>query len=231
MAVSNTGRRTRTFPKGIRVRTADKRIRKIAKSVVRGTAETKFRTSNHDEASLPSLSQAFREHTPCRIRGGIKEDERIGNDCSMFGIDVRGYLFNNATSDVMHVRALAFIDKERNGQTTSLDQLLLKNNAPVSHLQSSMASVYAVNKQRYRVLWDTVFTLAPRAQGNGSANTRRFQKWIKAPLKLKFGDETDGSITQNDVKVVFYACEADGDVLVGETVELYSQVIGYYKDF
>lgn len=207
------------------------RMRSIAKDVIRKTAETKFRTSDHDEATLSTLTQAPKEHTPCRIRGGTLENERIGNDVSMFGIDVRGYLFNNSTTDTIHVRALAVIDKERNGQATSLDQLLLKNNTPVSHAQGAMGSVYAVNKQRYRVLWDTTMTLSPYAAGNGAANTRRFRKWIKASLKIKFGDETDSSITQNDVKVVFYACEADGDIIIGEAVELYSQVIGYYKDF
>lgn len=214
-----------------RARASNQRIRKIATAVVRGAAETKFRTSHHDESSLPTLSQGIREHTPCRVRGGVLENERVGNDCSMFGIDVRGYLFNNASGDTVHVRAMAIIDKERNGQNTSLDELLLKNNTPVAHTQMAMSAVYAVNKQRYRVLWDTVFTLAPYASGNGSANTRRFQKWIKAPLKLKFSDETDTSITQNDVKVIFWACEADGDTLLGDNVELYSQCIGYYKDF
>jgi len=108
------------------------RIRTIARSVVRSQAETKVRTSNHDESTLNTLTQNLREFTPCRIRGGSAENERDGNEVSMFGIDVRGYLHNNSTSDTTHIRAMAIIDKKRNGQTTDLDGLLVKNNTPVS---------------------------------------------------------------------------------------------------
>lgn len=200
------------------------------KSVVNRQAETKIRTSNHDEATMSTLTQTPREHTPCRIRGGTDENERIGNDVTMVGIDVRGYAHNNSTTDTVHVRCMAIVDKKRNGQSTLLDGLLLKNNTPVSNNQGSMGAVYAVNKQRYRVLWDQVVTLSAKAAGNGSGHTRMFRKYIKTSMKLKFGNETDESITQNDVKVLFYACEADGDINLGETVELYSQCLGYYKD-
>lgn len=220
----STGRR-KTYR---RTAASSKTVRKIALAVVRSQAETKQRSSNHNEAALDSL-QTIKEHTPSRIRGGTMENERIGNDVSMFAIDVRGYVHNNSTTDVMHVRAMAIIDREKQGAATDLSELLLKNNSPVSQLEGAMSSVYAVNKQRYRVLWDTVYTLAPQQSGNGTANTRRFFKRIKCNLKVKFGDENDTSISQGDVKVIFFASEADNDLSL-ETVELYSQCTSYYKD-
>jgi len=207
-----------------------KSIRKIAQSVVRSNAEVKARTSEHDESTLNTLTQNLRDFTPSRIRGGTMENERVGNEVSMHGIDVRGYLHNNSTTDSTHVRAMAIIDRKANGLATNLDGLLLKNNTPSSWQQGAMGSVLAVNRARYKVLWDQVFTLAPRVAGSGSSYVRTFKKFIKTNLKLKFGDHTDDSITQNDVKVVFFACESDGDINFGETVELYAQVIGYYRD-
>lgn len=207
-----------------------KSIRKIAQSVVRSNTETKVRTSEHDESTLNTLTQNIRDFTPCRIRGGTMENERVGNEVFMSGIDIRGYLQNNATADVVHVRAMAIIDKKGNGLPVDLSGLLLKNNTPSTWQQGAMGSVLAINKARYRVLWDQVFTLSPNVAGNGSSATRMFKKFIKCNLKLKYGDHTDVSITQNDVKVCFFACESDGDVTFGNIAELYCQVLGYYKD-
>lgn len=228
MAFRRKTYRRKTFRKKSPVST--KRIKEIARSVVRSQAETKTRTSSQNETTLNTLTASTREHTPCRIRSGVLENERIGNEVTLTGIDVRGYLHNNSTTDVIHVRCLAFVDKQKNGAATDLTELLMSNNAPVSHAQGSMSSVLAINKQRYRVFWDQVITLAPKAAGNGSGHVRSFRRFIKPTLKLKYNDETDSSITQNDMKIVFYASEADGDVNFGEIVELYSQCIGYYKD-
>lgn len=200
------------------------------KAVVKRSAETKFRTSNHTEASMSTLTQTPREHTPCWIKGGVKENERIGNDANLVGVDIRGYVHNNSTTDTIHVRAMAIIDRENPGGSLNTQYLLLKDNAPVSQAQGVMGAVYRPNTQRYRVLWDNVMTLSAKGPGNGSSHTRIFKRYLKTNLGLKFNDDNAGSICKNDVRIIFFVCEADGDVILGETVELYSQVIGYYKD-
>jgi len=207
-----------------------KTLRKEVSKAINRKSETKYRTSNQDEASLSTLTNNIREHTPCRISSGVKENERIGNDVRYTGFDIRGYLNSNSADKILHVRAMAFIDREKQGEATATDQLLLKSNAPVTHAQGAMSAVYAVNKQRYRVLWDRVFKLGPHNQTDQGASVRTFKKFIKTDLKCRFNDESDASITSNDVKVIFWACEAAGDEVLGERVELYSQVIGYYKD-
>lgn len=206
-------------------------LNKKIKSVVRRQAETKTRSSSHEETTMNTLTNNFRDHTPCRIATGDEVNERIGNEVTLTGIDIRGYVHNNSTTDTVHVRAMAIIDKEKNGQNTDLSALLIRANVPVDIAGiGSLASVLRPNTKRYRVLWDTVYTLSAKASGNGSSHTRMFKRYLKTDLKLKYGDRTDGSITQNDVKIVFFCCEADGDVNLGETVELYSQCTGYYKD-
>lgn len=206
-----------------------KAVEKIAKKTCNKTVEVKQRSSTYEETSLNTLTQNVRGHTPFALRGGTNEDERIGNSANAIGISIRGHYFNNSASVPSMVRMLVVQDIRAPGSNITGAELLIKNNTPVGQNQGAESMYLPINKKRFRVYYDKTTMLSANVPQN-TGQYRQFRKYLKLNHKLEFMDETAESITRNDIRVIFFAAETSSDEGLGNTVELYSNVVGYYRD-
>lgn len=204
-------------------------LKKVIRQVVTAQAETKTRSSSYEEVTLNTLTQNIQGLTPYRIRGGSKEDERVGNEVTARGISMRGHFYNNSSTVPTMVRCLVVSDKRGQGEVFTGDNMLMKNNTPVTYIQGTESMYLPINRARYQVAYDHTWMLSANTPDN-MGQFKKFQKFIKISSKVKFGDENDSSIQQGDWKVIFWSAETSNDVGLGNVVELYVGVSGFYKD-
>lgn len=204
-------------------------LKKVIRKVIKSQAERKVRSSSYEEVPLNTLTQTSQGLTPFRIRGGSKEDERVGNEVTARGISMRGHFYNNSTTVPTMVRCLVLSDKRGQGDAFTGDNLLMKNNAPVTYIQGTESMYLPINRARYQVAYDHTWMLSANTPDN-MGQYKKFQKFIKISSKVKFSDENDSSIQQGDWKVIFWSAETSNDVGLGNIVELYVGVSGLYVD-
>lgn len=129
---------------------------------------------------------------------GITECDRIGQRIIVKKLEMKfAYLFQNAANDTADIiRIIVFIDKQCNGATATVLNLL-ETEFYNSHLNLS-------NMDRFRILYDRTLTLNLQANqdilnGCQAGATRTFTTQMKLPVEYKNGTDTIGAVTSNNI--------------------------------
>ena len=205
---------------------------KYIRNAVLRLSESKCRQIHNNEFSLSSLNQG-NWFDPMNIAVGTGSQERVGNTITATGLHLKGYLHNNATSDIQYVRMLIYKGKNNDNfdNTSSFFEDGDGKPIPTTDLAGSRVIYHPIAKNKVTVLKDKVFKVGT---GNGTADrTRFFNMWI--PLKnqkIRFeGDSSNQPSKYPRYHICFFTAESDEDIVGAQTVEISFVSRFYYKDF
>lgn len=159
--------------------------------------ELKFHDVDNDDAVVDSGGSVTNSIN--LIAQGVTESTRVGRKCVIRGINWRGEVFlpvttvTSETSDV--VRLIMFLDKQANGATAAVTDLL----ETADYQSFNNLS----NKNRFTVLYDKMVAINSIAGGGdvGGANSnwgavnRTFSFYKKCSIPIEFSSTT-GAITE-----------------------------------
>lgn len=185
--------RKRTYNKK-RKSSQNKKIARIAKSVLYKNTETKVKMNHINELNLSStVSGSF--YDPMVISEGTGPDERLGNELTLSGYQLKGVLHNNNDSSFQYLRMALFYTTDRAQVTTSSE--LFINNLQVPLTGATIGGLdlmyHPFNKSKVKVLYDKVHKVAPLGAGN-SSGTKFFNMFVKLKnKKITYEHGTSGN--------------------------------------
>lgn len=163
----------------------------------RMNSELKFHDVDIDDASIAQNGTILNSGTVNIIPQGTEEDQRIGRKCVIKSINWWGNLSLGAGSAAATasdtVRIILYLDKQCNGATASVTDLLAEDN------YQSFNNL--ANKERFRTLMDKTFALSPSgAGGNGTTNftiesEENFSFYSKCNISIEYSS-TLGALTE-----------------------------------
>ncbi len=226
------GRRSRYTVAKSRVR-RQRRARAVAMRVDPGYTrpagfysgiENKFHEIEIDNGdTLIATAGVIAEDSVCGIAQGTTESERDGRKCLLNGINWRYSIEHQtaaaagSTADV--VRAILYLDKQCNGATAAVTDILNTGARSASTKYQSFNEL--ANRSRFRILMDKMHVMTAPMAGNGTAVTvgslkKHFSFYKKCKIPLEFSSTT-GAITElrsNNIGVLLLSeaglCRIDG---------------------
>lgn len=193
--------------------------------------ETKELRVHNNEVALNTLTQGYTESGPILTQGTAKSN-RLGTEVSAVGLDIRGVLSNNSTSESI-VRMLVLSSKNNTDPSLELFQFQTTGTtAGVSSVNGLDAMYYPINTNDFRVHKDTLIRLAGSSTGNGGANVQFIKASVRFPkTRIKFDANLTGLLNQTwTYHVVYIAADANDDTSTGTVAELSSMTRFYYQD-
>ncbi len=136
---------------------------------------------------------------------GVNIGERVGDSITITSIYLKGVISMATAGDNNMVRLLCFHDKQANGASAALGDILLSGAASVHVFQPLNLD----NKHRFRILWDKTIQL-----NDEGYKTHVFSKYIKCNIKCRY-DTTLGTIadlTSSNVGFFFGGFTALGEI-------------------
>jgi len=198
-------------------------------SIISKKAETKKYSQAHTEVNVNTVNSPLGANlfSPLTLQGGTNNFNRIGHKVSPVGIDIRGHFYNNTASQQNFIKMVVF--RKKNMAAAPLFDLLELNTGDAQVSNLSMQKMYSrFNTDDYQILKTKMFIMG---NDTGAQETRMFKCWV--PLKGQLTYEGNGNIspTYNDIQIIFYSSEADGDEgALGNNVELTFNSTFYFKD-
>lgn len=162
------------------------------------------------------------------IMQGVTEDERVGRKCTIRSLTIHGNWRNSAVvgTDVKQgVRIICYLDKQANGQTILVADLL----KDVTELNGYNSFYNLSNSGRFMVLMDKKFTFVPTGVGQTAAGTFttyfqtrnwNFSKRCNIPVEFSATTGAMTEIRSNNIGILAIAQDADGAPLVSYTARV-----------
>lgn len=185
-----------------------------------------------NELGLSTLTQGFVTTGPL-IGQGLTSENRIGNDINLYGLQLKGALYNNSAGESF-MRCVVVGYPATNGDPTlNLFRNAANGNvAAISSVNGLDSMYFPINKLQLKVYHDKVYKLAGNQAGNAGANTFMFNKFIKfGGKKIQYIGNQSGSGKQNWLySTIWIPSDASDDTTTGTTIELSQLEIVYFKD-
>jgi len=192
------------------------------------TKEIRFHTN---EVGLNTLSQGYFLQGPLIVQG-TSRSSRIGNEVSAIGLDIRGVLCNNSTTESI-VRVLVVSSSGSTDPTLELFQATDPGiTGGLSTITGLDAMYYPLNTNDFRIHVDKVVRLAGSATGNGAENVQFMKEHINFPkTRIKFDGNTTGIVNQSwSYHIILIATDANDDTSTGTVAEASFMSRFFYQD-
>lgn len=232
-----------------------KAVRKLAKSVVKRSQETKFATHAF-ENNIPhnsAIGAADLLNIVPPIPQGVDDYQRLGDSIVPTRLTVRGMIAvdRNYSPDNRVLLARVLILSAKNAKSYNLiasgsagyaSELLKPNlttgTSVVPFAGNQQELFYPVNKDLFTVHYDKVFKISPCVQDGAAVEENpssviRWSKRIKLPAKLLYDQASPGNVPTNFAP--FYAigyayADGTGPDVVATRLITNTQSTMYYKD-
>lgn len=209
----------------------NKNIAKIAKRVLHQNSETKLKMNHLNEVSLSSLVTG-QYWDPMIIPEGTGVDERIGNQITLSGHQIKGVLNNNTTAHA-YVRMALFTVTDRADVGSASEIFINSAHTPLTSTTIGGLDMmyHPFNKSYMKILNEKVFKLAPNSTGN-TGGTRFFNMFTKLHnRKIEYEHNQTGTTNNVSPRLhlgVWTAGASDDDASI--TIELSAMQRLWYKD-
>ncbi len=169
---------------------------------------------------------------PMVITEGTGPDNRIGQQITLSGYQLKGVLSTNATGTHQYMRMVLFYAKDRSNFSNTSEMFLNSAHNPITGaIIGGLDKMYhPLNKSLVTPLYDKIHKIAPYGAGN-SDGTRFFNFFVKLRnKKISFENTgTGGDNVSPRLHLAVFTAEA-GDDGVNATIEMSAMQRLWYKD-
>ncbi len=221
-------RRSRTSRKN---KTSDRRIAKIAKKVLYKNSETKCKMIHFNESSFTTGAHAY-YYDPMNISEGTGPDNRVGQQITLSGYQLKGVFKSNAPNEHQYIRMILFYAKDRSNFDVNSELHVSSNHLPLTGATiGGLDKIYhPLNKALVTPLYDKTIKIAPYSNTQ-SDGTRLFNFFVKLHnRKISFENTATGvdNVSPRLHLAVITAGASDDELT--STVEMSAFQRLWYKD-
>lgn len=194
--------------------------------ILKSTEETKQAVVPVSPAAALACAQNGTFLLVTNIPQGNTKVTRVGNKCSIIGMNIKGSVANGSITGPAMARLIILVDRQSNGVIPTNAQLMADTTAATNW----NSPINIDNRRRFRILVDKTWACN---DGGGATNQAilqnfRFRKVFKKPIIMQFSASTSPSaitdFVANPFIAVAYTDAAAGAPFFAMTVEL------LYKD-
>lgn len=172
--------------------------------------------------SLGALQQ------PCKLSEGSGVQQRIGRQCILRGIHIKGHFWNRTGNPAFFIRMLVLQDMKKNLVDFTGDELLVKGADVVNHAQGTESAYLSINKKRYKVYSDKLIKLS--SQNTNAENLKIINTFIKFNLTLNFEGTGSGDLSNNNIQIVYWPINPTNSIVALQTIVANYATTAYYND-
>lgn len=214
-----------------RAKKNDRHIAKIAKKVLYKNSETKVKMNHINENSF-STNSFGSFYDPMIIEEGTGPDNRIGNNISLSGYQIKGVMSTNATSTHQYLRMVLYWSKSRDNYGSSSEFFInsSQNTLTGASIGGLDKMYHPLNKALVTPVFDKVFKIAPYGSGN-SDGTKFFNVFVKLRnRKITYeNNQTGADNVSPRLHLAVFTAEA-GDDNITTVIEMSAMQRLWYKD-
>jgi len=193
--------------------------------------ETKVFRMHANEVALNTLSQGYFFNGPAIVQGSGRGD-RVGNEVSALGLDIRGVLNNNSTTESI-VRMLVVSSKGPTDPSLELfDTGSTGSTGGLATINGLDAMYWQLNTNDFKIHVDKLVRLAGSATGNAAQNVQFIKENISFPkTRIKYDGTVTGILNQSwSYHIIFIASDANDDTSTGTVAEVSYLAKFLYQD-